>query len=245
MTHLNSSFHNDLSEAPISISNKRSTDLHPRKLRRTPENEALHALFHNSSFEQHYQPNSTVLLHGEQADAIYLVVSGTVRSCTIDASGSRQIFSFSTNGMFIGLSDIDHWHFTAEAVDHVILRAIPRAKLEQDLAVNVALRHEIRAHMRTLLAQRERLLLTLSTAKGPDRLYQFLAGFAETRRTSGYVVLPMCRRDIGDHIGLSTEGVSRAFTRLKDQGLIDLKTSEKYRLIPKAHTGSRPMPNHA
>lgn len=210
------------------------------------QTDELHALFQRSSFEQHFQPDSTVLLHGDRAEAIYLVVSGMVRCCTINAYGSRQIFSFSTKGMFIGLSDMDRWHFTAEAVDHVILRSIPKAKLEQQLAVNIPLRQEIRAHVQGLLVQRERQLLNLSSTKGPDRLHQFLVEYAAKRRASGFVVLPMCRRDIGDHIGLSTEGVSRAFSRLKDQGAIELKSSEKYRIVDRS-CGRSPelsMPEH-
>lgn len=206
----------------------------------------LHALFQKNSFEQHFQPDSTILLHGDRADMIYLVVSGTVRCCTINAHGSRQIFSFATKGMFIGMSDIDCWHFTAEAVDHVVLRSIPRAKIEQELAVNIQLRQEARAYVRDLLAQREQQLLTLSCTKGTGRLYQFLVDHAAKRPTSGFVVLPMCRRDIADHIGLSIEGVSRAFSRLKDKGVIELKSSEKYRIVGRSGEGSsgRSLPEH-
>lgn len=186
------------------------------------------------AFKQHFQPGSTILLHEEPADAIYLMVSGTVRCCTIAPDGRRQIFSFVRKGAFIGISDTETWHFTAEAVDHVIVKSIPRAVLEQELAVNIPLRQEIRAYIRGLLKQREGQLLAMSTTKGPDRLYHFLETFARTRPEADYVTLPMCRRDIGDHIGLSMESVSRAFSHLKREGLIDLKSYEKYRILPRA-----------
>ena len=41
----------------------------------------------------------------------------------------------------------------------------------------------------------------------------------------------MPRRDIADHLGLSVETVSRAFGVLKDRGLIDLATHEKFKIV--------------
>ena len=213
-----------------------------REKRRMPE---LLNLFHAHAFEQHFQPDSTLLLHGDPADAIYLVVSGTVRCCTIDGHGRRQIFAFPKKGACVGISGSDFWHLTAEAVDHVIVKSMPRAILEQELAVNVTLRQEVRAHVRDLLAERERQLLMLSTTNGPQRLFHFLEGFAATRASTGFVVLPMCRRDIADHIGLSTEGVSRAFSTLKRKGLIELKSSERYRMTGNSLAGPASPANPA
>ena len=204
------------------------------------ENTELLTLFRNKAFERHFQPGSTVLLHGDPADAIYLVVSGTMRCCTVDSEGRRQIFSFPKKGEFVGISDMDRWHFTAEAVDHVIVKAMPRSTLEQELATNISLRQEMRAHIRGLLARRERQMLTLVSTKGPERLYRFLEEFAANRSDNGYVVLPMCRRDIGDHIGLSMESVCRAFSSLKRDGLIDLKSHEKYKILGNAQLDVRP-----
>lgn len=216
----------------------------PQTLRDNDDTELL-TLFRNASFEQHFQPGSTVLLHGDPADAIYLVVSGTIRCCTVDSEGRRQIFAFPKKGDFVGVSDIDRWHFTAEAVDHVIVKSIPRLTLEQELAVNISLRLEMRTLMGGLLARRERQMLTLVSTKGPERLYRFLEEFAATRSGGGHIVLPMCRRDIGDHIGLSMESVCRAFSDLKRRGLIDLKSHEKYKLIGNAGRDATPLPLHA
>jgi CRP-like cAMP-binding protein len=195
---------------------------------------ALLALFDATPFKKNYQPGCTIALDGDSADAVYLVVSGTVRCCTINAEGNRQIFRFATKGEFLGLSDMDTWHFTAEAVDHVILKSIPRASVEQALAVDLALRREIRTLLCAQLQCREQQLLSLVTTKAADRLLQFLHDLAQTRRAGGYggdtVVLPMCRRDIADHLGMSVETVSRAFGHLKAAGRIDLLSAEKYRL---------------
>ncbi len=202
----------------------------PKKSAETQEYPALSALFEAAAFQQHFQPNSTILLHGDPADAVYRIVSGTVRCCMINAQGCRQIPSFSRKNGFLGLADQGRWYFTAEAVDHVIVSALPRAVIERELRLSTALQQEMRTYMRTLLECRENQLLTLVSTKACDRVYQFLCAFADPKPKTDYTALPMCRRDIADHLGLSVETVSRAFSDLKRKGAIDLATCEKYRI---------------
>lgn len=193
---------------------------------------ALQSLFDDNAFQQVFKPDSTVLLHGYLVDAIYQIVSGTVRCCTISEEGGRQIFRFAKKGEFLGLSDIETWHFTAEAVDHVIVKSIPRATVEQALAVNIPLRQEIRAHICNQLQTREQQLLSLISSKAPERLFQFLRDFAATKKGLGFIVLPMCRRDIADHLGMTIETASRAFSALKTSGRIEMACAEKFRIRP-------------
>jgi CRP-like cAMP-binding protein len=197
-----------------------------KKSQRYPE---LLALFDEDPFEQHFQPDSTIFLHGEPADAFYLIASGTVRCCTIGAEGSRQIFRFATKGDYFGISDLS-WHWTAEAVDHVILRKVSRPKIEKHLADSEAFRREMRALVCAQLEMQEQQLLALVSQKAPERLFHFLCDFAATRSGSDIIALPMCRRDIADHLGLSVETVSRAFGELKREGWIELETAEKFKI---------------
>jgi CRP/FNR family transcriptional regulator, anaerobic regulatory protein len=53
---------------------------------------------------------------------------------------------------------------------------------------------------------------------------------ARRRRPGDPVLLPMSRSDIADYLGLTVETVSRTFTRLKKQGLIELLDEKKIRL---------------
>ncbi|WP_322989338.1 Crp/Fnr family transcriptional regulator [Hoeflea sp.] len=216
----NRSANEDLSAA-ISIRRKNTDQTRCDKIR---------SLFDTNSFQQHFQPNNTILLHGEAVEEFYMVVSGTVRCCTINAEGARQIFRFAKKGEFIGISDVDTWHFTAEAVDHVILKSIPHAQMKQALATDLELRDEMRAQVCSQLEDRERQLLAMVSAKASERLLHFLREFASSRPGTGYITLPMCRRDIADHLGLSVETVSRTFSKLKREGRIDLACSEKYKI---------------
>ncbi|WP_342886778.1 Crp/Fnr family transcriptional regulator [Hoeflea sp. AS16] len=207
----------------------------------------LASLFEAHSSQQHFQPNSTIVLHGEPAEEFYMIVSGTVRCCTIGPQGARQIFRFAKKGDFVGISDIDTWHFTAEAVDHVILKSVPHTLVEQALAADPALRDEMREQVCSQLQDRERQLLSMVSAKASERLFHFLCEFASSRPGTGYITLPMCRRDIADHLGLSVETVSRTFSELKRKGRIDLASSEKYKICTNTgiDTAARRIPGFA
>lgn len=195
-----------------------------------PHCNRIMSLFDGNTFQQHFQPNSTILLHGEPVEEFYMIVSGTVRCCTISPEGARQIFRFAKKGDFVGISDIDTWHFTAEAVDHVIVKSVPHAQMKQALASDFHLRDAMRHQICSQLQDRERQLLSLVSAKASERLFHFLYDFASSRPGAGYITLPMCRRDIADHLGLSVETVSRTFSELKRKGRIDLASSGKYKI---------------
>ena len=77
--------------------------------------------------------------------------------------------------------------------------------------------------------QPSRLLpYVLGAALGAERSVERLAAFllhlsARQQRRGGrehHVDLPMTRADIGDHLGLTIETVSRSFSRLKQEGAL-------------------------
>ncbi len=179
---------------------------------------------------RHVRPGEIVFLHGESADAIYQVVSGTIRCCTISEDGWRQIFRFARTDEFLGLVDLETWHFTAEAVDHVVLRTAPRERVERALQTDRRLQIAVRRFVAAELETRERQLATIAYMSAAERLRSFLQDFAGTRSSTGFIVLPMTRQDIGDHLGLTLETVSRAFGKLRSDGVIEMRGASRFRL---------------
>ncbi|MDH3667877.1 MAG: helix-turn-helix domain-containing protein [Paracoccaceae bacterium] len=196
------------------------TDLEPR----------IAKLFDPRQPVRHVLPDHSILLQGEPADTLYQIVSGTVRCCTFSEDGVRQIFRFAGAGDYLGFADFETWHFTAEAVDHVILRAVPRPRAEAAIAQNPSLQVALRAMMVRGLAARERHMFMLAYMPAEDRLYRFLTDLAARRGASGFTVLPMKRRDIADHIGLTFETVSRGFSSLKRKRAIEMRGNDRFRI---------------
>ncbi len=191
--------------------------------------DAIAELFDHKAPVHHVLPGGVVFLDGENADRVYQVVSGTVRCCTISQDGQRQIFRFVHAGEFLGLAEFDTWHYTAEAVDHVILRTAARDHIETAMCEDPDVLRAIRGFLVKELATREQQLISIAYVTAADRLLHFLEDFANKRSSMGFVVLPMTRQDIGDHLGLTLETVSRAFSKLRKSGVLEMKGSDRFR----------------
>jgi CRP/FNR family nitrogen fixation transcriptional regulator len=69
-------------------------------------------------------------------------------------------------------------------------------------------------------AENHMLLLGRKTAM--ERVATFLLEMDRRLARTGMIALPMCRRDIGDYLGLTLETVSRALSELQQQGVLGL-----------------------
>jgi CRP-like cAMP-binding protein len=191
----------------------------------------LDALLETGSVARHAAPDTTLCVQGEPADHLYRIISGTVRLCVYSESGRRHILHFARRGDVLGIFLLENWRFTAEAVDDVVLGWLSRRGVETEIAGDPALQAAHRRRVAREIESRERLLICLADLPAADRLFAFLEDFAPTAtRRDGYARLPMTRQDIGDHLGLSLETVSRAFGELRRRGAIETSGHDRYRI---------------
>jgi CRP-like cAMP-binding protein len=166
--------------------------------------------------------DQALFVEGDAVTASFKVITGAVRSCRLLADGRRHISEFFLPGDFIAL-DTDGIHrFTAEAVADTTLARYPHAAIEQSASREPRFARQLfdlTCH-RLWAAQRQMLLLGRKTAV--ERIASFLLEMADRSAEGDHVFLPMTRSDIADHLGLTTETVSRAFTQLRVQGFIEL-----------------------
>jgi len=162
---------------------------------------------------------------GDAADHYFKVLTGAVRCCKLLADGRRHVSEFYLPGDFIGFHAVDTYLFTAEAVtDTSVVRYSRRS-------VDALASQEPRFGRRLLTiacqslsaAQQKLVLLGRKTAE--ERIASFLIDLIERGDESDRIALPMSRTDIGDHLGLTMETVSRGLSHLKSEGLISLEDS--------------------
>lgn len=175
--------------------------------------------------------DGVIALQGDAADQVHGIVSGHVRCYASDEDGQRRILRFAGPGDVLGLSAVQTWPLSKEAVGDVILRTIPRDLFEDAFDRDCGLRREVRMRLLAELTERDHLVAELAHHHATDRLLNFLTDFARNHGTAGrWTFLPMTRSDIADHLGLSIETVSRGFTALRDRGDIRMEGSARYRL---------------
>ena len=143
------------------------------------------------------------------------------------ADWRRQITGFLFAGDFFGLACNSRYSYSVEAVTDVDLCRIPRTKIIQKFHEMPTLGQKVFELTRTELqsAQEQMLLLGRKTAK--EKLCSFLLAMHQKPKLiegmlDNQVYLPMSRSDIADYLGLTIETVSRQFTLLSKDGVIEL-----------------------
>jgi CRP/FNR family nitrogen fixation transcriptional regulator len=74
-------------------------------------------------------------------------------------------------------------------------------------------------------AEDHMLLLGRKTAM--ERVATFLLEMDRRLARTGMIALPMCRRDIGDYLGLTLETVSRTLSQLSDEGILAFSSARQ------------------
>jgi CRP/FNR family nitrogen fixation transcriptional regulator len=176
-----------------------------------------------------YARDSEIYGEGEEAEYIYQVVSGAVRTYKILNDGRRQIGAFYLPGDIFGLEIGETHDLSAEAVCDCTVAVIKRSSLvklaRDDGSITQAL---WTLTARELQRVQKHVLLLVRSAQ--ERVASFLLEMADRTASAGSVVLPMSRRDIADYLGLTIETVSRALAALEDQAAIAMTGARRVQL---------------
>ena len=194
-------------------------------------------LRHLSSIVGHIElgPGQTLFQEQSEATTVYSVTAGTMKIYKLLPDGRCQVTGFLFPGDFLGLAQDDAYAYSAEAVTYTALCCYTRGQLESLMQRYPQMEQRLlgMAKHELVVAQEQMLLLGRKTAR--ERLASFLLMLARgaiRRGQSGNpVFIPMSRSDIGDYLGLTTETVSRTFTQLKRNRLIEAESGSRIRLL--------------
>src|SRR6478609_10182622 len=173
-----------------------------------------------------FRRNAEIYGDKEDAEYLYKVVSGTVRTYKILTDGRRQIGAFYLTGDIFGLESGDEHDFSAEAITNCTVLVIKRSAV-----VALAARDNSVAQQLWVITSRElrrvqdHVLLLIQTAQ--ERVAGFLLEMANRATVGNAVELSMPRQDIADYLGLTIETVSRMLTVLEKSAAIELPSSRR------------------
>nr|WP_235822353.1 MULTISPECIES: helix-turn-helix domain-containing protein [Brucella] len=170
--------------------------------------------------------NEMLVEEGDPKRRVFSLTSGMLRIYTSLPDGRRQIAGFLVPGDYLGLADDDVYSQSAEAVVPSVLCAFSSKEMEALMVSFPRLRERLHQMTREALRTARDNQLVLGRLAPVEKLASFLlvlAARAEKRGEKANLVhLAMNRTDIADYLGLTIETVSRSFTKLKTQGLIQL-----------------------
>ncbi|OYV53617.1 MAG: Crp/Fnr family transcriptional regulator [Rhodospirillales bacterium 20-60-12] len=181
---------------------------------------------------------------GSPSAYFYDINLGDVRVHKSLPDGRRQITGFMGIGHFLGLSVSGTYAFSAEALNDVQLCRFDRSSLLSVFAEFPAIEAkllEVAVH-EMVIAQEQMLLLGRKTAL--ERVASFIDSWTErhaplSNRPRSYApvtfLLPMNRTDLADYLGLTPETVSRSFSQLKRDGLINFNNPQEISVLQPHH----------
>ena len=166
-----------------------------------------------------YRKDEEIYGEDEPAEYVYQVIRGAVRTYKLLSDGRRQIGAFHLPGDVFGLdAGIDppaggrshHRHHRAPG---------QAPQPEQAAGVDVKVARNLWTMTAGDLRHAEDHMLLLGRKTAMEKVATFLLEMDRRLAVTGMMALPMCRRDIGDYLGLTLETVSRALSQLSDQGV--------------------------
>lgn len=165
---------------------------------------------------------------GERFQFLYAVRSGTFKSIMGSRDGREQVTGFHMAGEMMGLDGLaDGKHASGSmALEDADVCAIPYVQLSALSASRPELQQVISRLMSREIVREHGLMLLLGGMSADERLAAFLLNISQRMQERGYSAsefhLRMSRADIGSYLGMTLETVSRTFSGLQHQLLLQV-----------------------
>jgi CRP/FNR family transcriptional regulator len=166
---------------------------------------------------------------GDPFTFIAAVRAGTVKTYVVDDQGHERVLGFHLPGEVIGLDAIDAERYPCNAIalDTAMLCRFSFSRMAE-LATRLP---GLQRHLFRLMSRDIGAANRLAGDWSADqRMAAFLLGVSDRLAARGFsptrFQLTMARTDIGNHLRLASETVSRVLTRFQDDGLIRVDRRE-------------------
>ncbi len=167
----------------------------------------------------------------------HLLIDGAMKAYKLLPNGRSQITRFITTGEIISSPLIDNYSYSTEALGDCTILQLPQKRFDKIMAKDPTLMKSVFGKLSIELQRTQKQILLLGRMPAIERVSNFLLDIAQRQnpQTAHFesdmlITLPMARADIADYLGLTIETVSRAFSKFRRDGLIDLPRPNLVRL---------------
>ncbi|MDP1573550.1 MAG: helix-turn-helix domain-containing protein [Coxiellaceae bacterium] len=197
----------------------------------TQDNDALNALLHQTKASQVFQENEYLFHSHDSFLNFYMVKQGAFKKFLLTADGREQIGAFFLPGELIGLDSVGYqaYQFSVVAIQHdSIACEIPAEKLLPFIQQNTDMQSRL---LKITSEQFHHIDFISRNAHAKEKIAAFLLNISEryhacNKQNTDQIRLPMSRQDIGNYLGLTIETVSRIFTELKKDLILEIQGKE-------------------
>ena len=166
---------------------------------------------------------------GERFTALYAIRVGSCKTVALADDGDEQVTGLHLPGEIIGVEGIGNDVHVAQAValEDTEVCVLPFERIEALAQRDTGFRRRLYRLLSSAIVRERSLSLMLGTMRAEQRLASFLLDLSSRYQMRGYssteFVLRMTREEIGSHLGLKLETVSRLFSRFAEEGLIEVQ----------------------
>jgi len=178
---------------------------------------------------RHVRSGGPLFSSGDPFGSLYGVHGGFFKTSTVDGDGRWQVTGFFMAGDLLGLDGIGsgRYQLTATALEDSVVAVMPYPLVETLSRESPDLQRELHAALSREIAREHGVMLLLGSMHAEQRLATFLLNLSLRFRRRGYspsdFQLRMTRADIGSYLGMTLETVSRLFSRLQEQGIVEIR----------------------
>lgn len=171
------------------------------------------------------QKHDYLIRAGDPVQHVYALRSGALKTYLLNPDGADQIICFHLPSELIGLDalGLERYPSYCVALETSMICTIPVHQLEELAGHVPGLRSQL-LHILSRKIHEEHKYRSHTRESAEQRLAAFLLNlsgrYSKRGLSSSNFVLPMSRSDIGNYLGMTTETVSRLFSRFRDLGLI-------------------------
>ncbi len=165
---------------------------------------------------------------GDPLSAIYVAREGAFKTISVSEEGEEQVVGFHLPGELIGLDALGTGAHRCEAVALAASNAceVPFDQLAAVSSQLPSLQQQLLRVIGQSADRRQDHLAMLLRRQAGERIALFLHSLIERYSNIGQsgsrFKLPMSREEIARYLGLALETVSRGFSRLEDDGVIEV-----------------------
>ena len=189
------------------------------------------------SISRNLEAGETLFWEDDPTQYTYFLIDGTMKAYKLLPNGRSQIIRFITTGEIITSNFFNTQSYSIEALSDCTILQLPKKRFDDIMAIDPVLMKSVFNKLSMELQQAQKQVLLLGRMPAIERVSSFLLDIAERQNPktvefeSGLLIkLPMARADIADFLGLTIETVSRAFSKFRRDGLIDLPRPNRVRL---------------
>jgi CRP/FNR family transcriptional regulator len=173
-----------------------------------------------------YRPNEPVFSQEEIASFCYNLLEGVMRLYKLMPDGRRQIVGFALPGDFLGISVNGRHGISADAIGSVAVCRFVKKSFAGFVEDRPNLLRRINEFIARDLTEAHEQMVLLGRRSAEEKVATFLVKWRDRLAQIGPATemtpLPMSRLDIADYLGLTIETVSRTFTKLERDGVIEI-----------------------